>query len=73
MQEIRGIISDVVYTNEQNGYSIVEIETEGNLSIVVTGTMPYPGVGEAIEAKGNFVNHAVYGQQFKATEIRIFL
>ncbi|MBR5868869.1 MAG: AAA family ATPase, partial [Clostridia bacterium] len=69
MQEIRGVISDVVYTNEQNGYSIVEIETEGNLPMVVTGTMPFPGVGEQIEAKGSFVNHAVYGQQFKATQI----
>ncbi len=69
MQEIRGVISDVVYTNEQNGYSIVEIETEGNLPMVVTGTIPFPGVGETIEAKGNFVNHAVYGQQFKATQI----
>lgn len=69
MQTVRGTISDVVFSNDENGYSIVEIEAEGGLGLVVTGTIPFPGCGEVIEAEGEFVNHALYGQQFKASKI----
>lgn len=69
MQKVRGTIADVVFSNDENGYSIVEIEAEGGISLVVTGTIPFPGVGEMIEAEGDYVNHALYGQQLKATRI----
>ena len=69
MQKVRGTIADVVFSNSENGYSIVEIEAEGGLGLVVTGTIPFPGCGEVIEAEGDYVNHALYGQQFKAVRI----
>ena len=45
MAEIRGVVQDVIYTNEQTGYSVLELETEGSLSLVVTGNIPLPGNG----------------------------
>ena len=69
MAEIRGVVQDVIYTNEQTGYSVLELETEGSLSLVVTGNIPLPGNGEVIEAEGELVSHPVYGQQFKARRV----
>lgn len=69
MAEIRGTITDIVYSNDKNGYTIAEIMTEGSIELTLTGVIPFPGTGENIIAEGDFVSHPVYGQQFKAVKI----
>ncbi len=69
MAEIRGVVTDVIYSNEETGYSVLELESEGAVSLVVTGNIPLPGNGEIIEAEGELVSHPVYGQQFKARRV----
>ena len=69
MAEVRGVVTDVIYSNEQTGYSVLELESEGAVSLVVTGNIPLPGNGEIIEAEGELVSHPVYGQQFKARRV----
>ena len=64
---ICGEIENVVYTNEETGYAVLEIDQEnGGGRVTVVGCIPYPGEGERIIADGNFVNHMAYGSQFKA-------
>ncbi len=64
--EIRGKISSVVYTNEENGYTVLRLDTgDGGLTTVV-GTLPSAAPGEELHAYGDWVKHPSHGRQFKA-------
>lgn len=64
MDEVQGTIYDVVFRNEQNGYSVVELESERNI-ITVVGCFAYVNIGETIKIYGTWVQHPDYGKQFK--------
>lgn len=63
MFEIIGSVERVVFTNDKNGYSVIEIASEDG-SITATGTMPGISVGEELHLIGEFKNHPVFGEQF---------
>ncbi len=62
--ELKGQIEDIVYSNETNGYTVCNMSVEDEL-ITAVGYLPFVSVGDIILANGSFVNHAVYGEQFK--------
>ena len=62
--EIKGQVESIVYYNEENGYTVCNLEVNNEL-ITTVGTMPFISVGDIIKAEGSLVNHAVYGEQFK--------
>jgi len=63
---LAGIVDTLIYQNGENGYVVFGMEdTEGNL-VTVTGTVPYLSEGDKITVRGQWVNHSVYGRQFKA-------
>jgi exodeoxyribonuclease V alpha subunit len=64
VDEVQGTIYDVVFRNEQNGYSVVELESEKNI-ITVVGYFAYINIGETIKIYGTWVQHPDYGKQFK--------
>ena len=68
-ETISGDISSVVYTNEENGYAVLEVELAEGGTVTVVGTIPYPGEGESIFAEGSFTTHPVYGSQFKCEHV----
>lgn len=70
---VTGVVSSVIYQNEENGYTVCEIETPEGEEITVTGVMPYLTEGDSISATGVWVNHNVYGRQFKAEFYEHFL
>jgi exodeoxyribonuclease V alpha subunit len=62
---IDGTVSKIIFSNEENGYVVCEVETDGELA-VVCGAMPFLAEGESISAVGNWTHHQNYGRQFKA-------
>ena len=62
--EIKGQISEIIYQNEINSYTIAEFETEEELTVIV-GYLPFINKGDSLKLVGNFVNHPDYGRQFK--------
>ena len=64
MEQIQGIIEHIVYHNEENGYTVLNLMCHGD-EVVCVGNMPVVNEGEYIKAEGEFVTHASYGQQFK--------
>lgn len=62
--EIKGQISEIIYQNEVNSYTIAEFETEDELTTIV-GYLPFINKGDSLKLVGNFVNHPDYGRQFK--------
>lgn len=65
MDSLKGRIVDIVFQGEDTGYAIIRIFAESGEACVLTGTMPLINCGEYIEATGNWVEHPVYGRQFK--------
>ena len=63
-EEIEGVIENVIFSNEQNGYSVCELDT-GEALVTVVGIMPYINAGENIKARGKWETHNAYGKQFK--------
>lgn len=61
--EITGIIEEIIYRNEQNGYTVFEV-ADGDDAITAVGTMPQIGQGDSVKLTGFFTNHRNYGRQF---------
>lgn len=65
-EEVTGTVESVVYRNEQNGYTILEVSTGKRELVTVVGTMPFVSEGESITVRGSYVVHSEYGRQLKA-------
>lgn len=63
LERLEGDVENIVYRNDENGYTVLEINYSGELMTAV-GIMPLVAVGETLSLMGNFVNHSSYGQQF---------
>lgn len=61
---VEGIIEEIIYSNEINGYTVCDVACEEEL-ITVVGYMPFIGVGETLKITGKWVIHPDYGQQLK--------
>lgn len=62
---IEGIVENIVYTNPDNGYSVIDINYENSL-ITVVGIMPSCCPGEKLKVQGQWTKHHTFGMQFKA-------
>ena len=64
---INGTVEAVVYRNDANGYTILEVYSEDRKEVItVVGTIPFVGEGEAVTVRGEWVFHNEYGKQFRA-------
>ena len=64
MEQIFGIVQDVIFHNDDNGYTVCELETEDG-EVTAVGNIPFISPGERIQAEGEWVFHLEYGEQFK--------
>lgn len=60
--EVTGQIDDIIYRNEANGYTVLNIDTGSEL-VCAVGIMPGIDVGDEIKATGVFKTHPNYGEQ----------
>lgn len=68
--DIVGTVNSVVFRNNENGYSIIKLNTaEGEL--VTSGKFPIVGEGEELSLHGEMILHPKYGKQFKANYVKI--
>ncbi|WP_020073568.1 SF1B family DNA helicase RecD2 [Faecalispora sporosphaeroides] len=63
--ELTGTVEEIVFSNENNGYKILELKA-GEELITVVGTLPWVGCGEELRVIGTWIHHPSFGQQFKA-------
>lgn len=62
--EIKGEVTDIIYQNEVNSYTIAVFETEEEETTIV-GYLPFVTSGDTLKVEGRFVEHKEYGRQFK--------
>ncbi|NLC44046.1 MAG: Flp pilus assembly complex ATPase component TadA, partial [Clostridiales bacterium] len=66
MAEVIGIVEDIVFRNEENGFSVVGIREEDTKVIVTcVGNFPFINQGERVRLEGEWTTHPDYGQQLK--------
>ena len=64
MEEIEGILTEIIYQNEVNSYLVGVFETEEE-QFTVVGYLPFIRKGDSLKIVGKFVEHKDYGEQFK--------
>ncbi|NLY18211.1 MAG: ATP-dependent RecD-like DNA helicase [Clostridiaceae bacterium] len=66
MEQIEGIVEDIIFYNEDNGYAVCGIRA-GRRLITMVGNMPGISVGETLYVSGSWAVHQSYGKQFKVS------
>ena len=67
---IIGTIEDVVFRNNENNYTVANIDCKGEL-ICAVGNFPSANSGERVELTGEFIQTLKYGQQFSVKSANI--
>lgn len=65
MQELEGQIIEIIFKNEDNGYTVCEFHTENFGDITAVGYLPFITKGDSLKIVGKTVTHKEYGEQFK--------
>ncbi len=69
-ETIEGYVDHIVFRNQENGYTVMNVICQGE-ELTCVGVLPYISEGENIEAEGSFVEHTIYGKQFKIQKIEL--
>ena len=64
--ELSGTVENIIYKNEENGYTVLRLKNDSGELVTVVGCFPYAAAGESMVISGSWVNHSVHGRQFKA-------
>lgn len=67
MLELQGSITEIIYHNKENYYTIAVAENEEE-QFTVVGYLPSADRGRAYRFRGAWKNHPTYGEQFSFTE-----
>jgi len=59
-----GVIEEIVFANEENGYTVCVINCMGE-PVTLVGIMPFVNEGETITVQGSWQVHATFGRQFR--------
>lgn len=64
--QLEGAVENIVYRNEENGYTVIEISDEDNY-ITAVGIMPQVSSGDIAKLTGSYITHKNYGRQFSVS------
>lgn len=64
--ELTGTVENIIYKNEENGYTVLRLKNDSGEPVTVVGCFPYAAAGESMIISGGWMTHSVHGRQFKA-------
>jgi len=67
--QLNGHIENIIFTNQENGYSVFLVAYEKTKSTCV-GIVPNIRMGELVQLTGNWSEHKKFGKQFVFSEIK---
>ena len=70
--QIEGPIEEIIFRNEQNGYTVFILDFR-TTPVVCVGKLVNASVGENLSLEGEYVNNAKYGYQFSFTSYEVVL
>ncbi|MDY6037992.1 MAG: ATP-dependent RecD-like DNA helicase [Eubacterium sp.] len=72
MQMIEGNIAEIIFRNDENGYTVAVLECEDEFCTIV-GNLPACNKGSRFRLVGNEKVHPIYGEQFAFSEFEEIL
>ncbi|MGJ4849730.1 ATP-dependent RecD-like DNA helicase [Bacillota bacterium Meth-B3] len=66
MEQIEGVVEDVVFRNDQNGWTVLSVKA-GRETVPCVGVLPPLHAGERLKLTGEWAEHRDYGRQLKVT------
>lgn len=66
MQQIQGVVENIVFQNEENGYAVAKIKDKSE-NVTIVGCIPFITEGQNLKLIGEWVLHPQFGQQFKVS------
>lgn len=70
METITGYVDHIVYRNNENGYTVFNLDHEDG-EVTCVGNFNYINEGEMLELEGEYVNHSIYGSQLRVSSHRV--
>ena len=70
METLSGYVEHIIFQNNENGYTVLNLAAEGE-EIVCVGMCRGLSQGESISAQGEYIDHPVYGSQFKISGFQV--
>ena len=67
LEEKQGTIAEIIFHNNENGYTVAVFETETE-AFTAVGNIPSASVGRGYVLRGEFITHQTYGEQFSVKE-----
>lgn len=64
MIEFCGNVEDIIFHNEENGYTVAVLESPENV-VTIVGNIPLIREGETLRVRGTQIVHPTYGEQIK--------
>jgi exodeoxyribonuclease V alpha subunit len=65
MEILQGIVKDITFRNEENGFTVLKLEVPGTaVPVLCVGAMPAVEPGETLKVTGEYQMHAKFGSQF---------
>lgn len=70
MAHLEGYVSHIRFHNDENGYTVLELETTHGDEILV-GTFHYINEGEYLSVEAEFMEHPAHGPQYQVTSYQV--
>ena len=70
MATVCGFVEKIKFRNEDNGYTVLSLTSEGK-EYTLVGSFHYISEGEMMEASGTMTEHPVYGEQMNVESYEI--
>lgn len=67
---VSGAIDEIRFRNDENGYTIIVLDCEGE-PLVCVGTFPPVSEGEYLSLEGDFTVHQKFGKQFRVCAVKV--
>ena len=71
METITGFVEYIVYRNEENGYTVLNLASNEEDEVTCVGVFQMISEGESLELTGEYTVHPSYGPQFKVQQYSI--
>ncbi len=65
MPAFEGLVEDIVFRNEDNGWTVLSLKPDKGKPVSVVGVIPFLSVGERARIEGEWVEHRDYGMQIR--------
>ncbi len=69
LNRIEGTVATLLFRNEENGYTVLQLDCGQGEMVTAVGYMPGVAPGETLAMEGSWGRHPSYGEQFKAKAI----